>query len=126
MSMNIERFRRVIVAVGLLAGALTETHAQDLWIGQHAFATCAACHSTDGSVGIGPSLKGIVGRRAGSYPGFRYSRAMNNAGRVWDAGTLEDFLLDPQKAVPGNGMPSGGIQDTAQRAQLIAYLQTLK
>jgi cytochrome c len=90
------------------------------------FAPCSVCHSTDGSNGVGPSLKGIVGRKAGSSAGFRYSRGMRAANLTWDAVALDKYLTDPQSLVPGNVMPFAGVIDSKSRAELIAYLQTLK
>jgi cytochrome c len=100
--------------------------AQDAAAGKAVFAQCTACHSTDGSNGTGPSLQGIAGRKAGSFPGFRYSRAMKNAGRTWDAASLDAYIANPQGTVPGNLMPFSGIADAKQRADLVAYLLTLK
>lgn len=91
-----------------------------------AFDQCAACHSVDGSNGTGPTLKGIIGRRAGTAPGFRYSRAMKSAAISWDEASLDRYLSDPQGTVPGNIMPFAGVPDAAQRSTLIAYLKTLQ
>jgi cytochrome c len=91
-----------------------------------AFAQCAVCHSTDGSTGTGPTLRGVVGRKSGSLPGFRYSRAMRAAAILWDDKTLDRYLANPQGVVPGNIMPFSGVPDPAERAQLIAFLNTLK
>ncbi len=90
------------------------------------FNQCAVCHSTDGSNGTGPTLKGLFGRPAGSVVGFRYSRAMRGAGIVWDAKGLDDYLRSPQDFIPGNVMPFPGVPDSAERAGLIAYLRSLK
>jgi cytochrome c len=90
------------------------------------FNQCAVCHSTDGSNGTGPTLKGLFGRPAGSVLGFRYSRAMRGAGIVWDAKALDDYLRSPQDFIPGNVMPFSGVPDSAERAGLIAYLRSLK
>jgi cytochrome c len=90
------------------------------------FNQCAVCHSTDGSNGTGPTLKGLFGRAAGSVLGFRYSRAMRGAGIAWDAETLDVYLRSPQEFVPGNVMPFPGVPDSAERAALIAYLRSLK
>ena len=87
---------------------------------------CAACHSTDGSTRTGPTLKGIIGRKAGSTAEFHYSRAMKRAAIVWDAATLDAYLSHPQQEIPGNTMPFAGIADAKQRADLVAYLQTLQ
>jgi len=91
-----------------------------------AFTQCIACHSVTGSNGVGPSLKGIMSRKAGSYPGFRYSRAMKSYGKPWDKTNLAAYLANPQQAVPGNTMPFAGVPDASQRNAIIAYLATLQ
>ncbi len=101
--------------------------AQDAAAGKTLFLQqCSVCHSVDGSSGVGPTLKGIVGTKSGEIPGFRFSRAMKGANITWDAKTLDAYLTDPQKAVPGNQMPFSGMADAKQRADVIAYLATLK
>ena len=110
-------------ACGLFAAA---AQAQDAAAGKTAFAQCSACHSVDGSNGVGPSLQGVLGRKAGSFPGFRFSRAMKNAGFNWDEKMLSAYLADPQKALPGNVMPFSGVADEKQRADIVAFLATLK
>ena len=91
-----------------------------------AFAACAACHNPDGSNGLGPSLKGVYGRKAGTAAGFRYSPAMKKATAVWDEKSLDSFLADTQKAIPGNVMPFPGVPDAKQRAEIIDYLKSAK
>jgi len=116
-------------AITALAGFVLSpgaVHAQDVEAGRAAYAQCIACHSTDGNNSAGPTLKGIIGRKAGSSEGFRYSRAMKNAGTTWDAASLSAYLADPQKAMPGNVMPFPGIPDAKQIADLVAYMATLK
>ncbi len=110
-------------AAMLSAGA---SMAQDVAAGKTGFAQCAACHSVDGTNGAGPSLKGVIGRKAGSFPGFRYSRAMKAVPYSWDAKTLDAYIAEPQKAIPGNTMPFSGVADAKARADLIAYIATLK
>jgi cytochrome c len=100
--------------------------AQDAALGKQVFVQCAACHATSDSNGIGPGLKGIDGRKVGAVDGFRYSGAMKAISYSWDAKSLDAFLTAPSKAIPGNAMPFAGIPDTKQRADLIAYLKTLK
>jgi cytochrome c len=90
------------------------------------YAACAACHSADGKNGLGPTLMGVYGRKAGSAAGFRYSPAMKKAATVWDDKSLDSFLADTQKAIPGNVMPFPGVPDAAQRAEIISYLKTVK
>jgi cytochrome c len=124
MIKKIKLFAAATALLGLLAGGAAQ--AQDLAAGKAVFAQCSACHSTDGSNGAGPSLKGVDGRKAGSFAGFRYSRAMKGAGYNWDAKTLDAYLADPQKALPGNVMPFSGVPDAKQRADLVAYVLSLK
>lgn len=117
--------------IGLLLGTasafmVTNTQAQDATLGKAVFAQCAACHSVDGSNGVGPTLKGVIGRKVGSANGFRYSRAMKSTPYLWDAAHMEAYLADPQTAIPGNVMPFSGIADEKSRADLSAYLETLK
>jgi cytochrome c len=112
------------LAVALLALGGTAS-AQDVEMGKQAFAACAPCHAPDQN-GVGPKIGGVLNRTAGSVEGFRYSRAMKNAGIVWDEKSLDAYLAEPQKSVPGNLMPFSGIADAQRRRDLIAYLATLK
>lgn len=116
--------KKLILTILLIPGAVFA--AGDPAQGQKAFQACAACHSpAQGTNGLGPSLFGVVGRKAGSAPGFNYSRAMKDSNRSWTAQNLDAFIADPQKAVPGNHMPFSGLPDTQLRADLVAYLQSL-
>ncbi|HET7772840.1 MAG TPA: c-type cytochrome [Burkholderiaceae bacterium] len=95
--------------------------------GHQLFEACSVCHSTEaGGQGLGPTLHGIVGRPAGSVPGYRYSRALKNAHLTWTVQELDRYVADPQAAVPGNRMPYSGMPAAADRASLLAYLETLK
>ncbi len=107
----------------LSAGA---AHAQDAAAGGMAFQQCAECHSPGNSDGAGPGLKGVVGRRAGSKDGFIYSPAMKKSTVVWNDATLAAFLADPRAVVPGTTMAYTGDDDAKERADLVAYLKTLK
>ena len=118
-----QHFKRITLALSLLA--LHTAQAQDPAAGALVFNQCATCHSVNGSNGIGPSLQGIAGRKAGSFPGFEYSRAMKANTTVWDAVSLNAYLGDPHGMVPGNLMPFSGLLDATQRANLIAYLIAL-
>lgn len=91
------------------------------------FVVCKACHSVEKGVNkIGPSLWGVVGRKSGSIPGFRYSPA-NKAGHiVWTPDVLFTYLANPKKMVPGTYMTYAGMADPQKRANVIAYLGTLK
>ena len=110
------------------AGADPGEKPGDIAGGLMVFNQCVVCHSERaGDVpNPGPDLRGVVGRPAGSVPGFRYSRALRNARRSWKETTLDAFIANPQAAVPGNTMPFPGIVEETQRRDLIAYLKTLK
>jgi cytochrome c len=115
------------IAVLVLAGATANPgYAQDAERGKTIFKPCAACHATDHADRVGPGLEGIIGRKAGTAPGFRYSDAMKKSGIAWDAKILDAYLESPQKVVPGNKMPYAGLKDPTDRADLVAYLATLK
>ena len=92
------------------------------------FNRCAICHSNAKGAPnkLGPNLFGVVGRKAGSYPGFSYSSAMKRSRITWTAAKLTAYLAAPQEVVPGNNMPFAGIANAQQRADLVAYLGTLK
>jgi cytochrome c len=89
-----------LLSCAALVCAANAAPAQDATAGKAAFAPCAACHSVNGSNGAGPSLQGVVGRKAGVFEGFRYSRAMKAAGTTWDVASLDAYIADPQKAIP--------------------------
>ena len=114
------------IAVLVLAGATANPgYAQDAEHGETVFKPCAACHATDHASRVGPGLEGIVGRKAGTVPGFRYSEAMKKSGIVWDTKTLDAYLESPQKVVPGNRMPYAGLKNPTDRTDLVVYLATL-
>ena len=88
---------------------------------------CAVCHSTDpGTNKLGPSLAGVVGRKSASLGDYAYSPAMTKAGLTWDAATLDKYLTDPTKVVPGTKMLFPGVKDAGDRKALIDYLATLQ
>jgi cytochrome c len=117
--------RTLLLATPLML-AWAAAPAQDAAAGGMAFLQCADCHSPGSSDGVGPGLKGIAGRRAGAKDGFIYSPAMKKSTVVWDDTALDNFLADPQKAQPGTTMAFPGITDPKERADLIAYLKTLR
>jgi cytochrome c len=91
--------------------------------GEQIYSRCAACHGIEGNR-TGPQHCGLFGRRAGTAPGFAmYSQAMRESAIVWDARTLDRFVADPMKAVPGTAMGYAGVKDPKERADLIAWLQ---
>jgi cytochrome c len=123
--------RQSLLPFALLAGAglAAPAMAQDAAAGAAAFqAQCGVCHSADKPAKnkIGPSLLGVMGRKAGTAPGANYSAAMKAYGQVWTTANLDAFLAAPSKTVPGTNMTVAGVKDPAKRANLIAYLKTRK
>jgi len=88
---------------------------------------CTACHSSDPSKNtFGPSLVGVVGRKAGSVPRFAYSDAMSTADLTWTEDNLRKWIADNEALVPGTRMRHVSITDKAEQDYLISYLNTLK
>jgi cytochrome c len=116
-------------AVFLVAGnVLAAAHAAPapdeaaLRRGEQLYARCAACHAIETNR-TGPQHCGLFGRRAGTAPGFAgYSKALRDSKIVWNAQTLDRFLQDPMKTVPGTAMGYAGVKDPKERADLIAWL----
>lgn len=90
--------------------------------GEAVYSRCLACHALEYDR-TGPHHCGLFGRLAGSVKGFPYSDAMKQSHIVWNAKTLDRFLANPTKAVPGTAMTYAGIPDPKERADLIAYLK---
>lgn len=92
-----------------------------------AFAQCAACHAVEpGKHGIGPSLAGVYGTKAGEIAGYAFSEKLKASGLTWDDATLDQWLAGPMKMVPGTKMSYAGMSDAAKRKELIEYMKTLK
>lgn len=91
-------------------------------------AQCSICHGNraNSPPGIGPHLFGVVGRKAGTLPGYSYSRAMREFGKTWTPQELRLYLENPSATVHGNKMPYAGLHKPAQLDDLIAYLATLR
>lgn len=127
MGKNIVRSMRIfgIVCTTAIVAAAGVAHPEgDAARGEKRFEECASCHSVAaGENGVGPTLHGIFNRKAASLEDFRYSPAMRNSGITWTLETLDNFIDDPQKAVPGNRMAYAGLPDAADRADLISYLE---
>lgn len=96
----------------------------DATAGKTVFAICGACHAVGpGAVNkVGPELNGLIGRKAGTAPGYHYSPAMANSGLTWDVATFQKYIADPKGVVPGNKMPYAGLKDATKINDLTAYL----
>lgn len=96
--------------------------------GAEAFEICGACHAVerDGETLIGPGLWGIVGKPVASEPGFDYSDALLAFGGTWTLERLEKLIENPNAVVPGNTMGFYGVRNARQRADILAYLLTLR
>jgi cytochrome c len=91
--------------------------------GAQVFAQCKICHSLEaGKNMVGPSLHGLIGRKAGSVPAYAYSPAMKNANVTWTDDTLSKYLADPKAFIPGDKMVFAGVKDPSKLGDLIAYL----
>ena len=115
--------RRLLLAGALGLGlAVPAGAAPDALHGEQVYARCQACHALAYDR-VGPRHCGLLGRRAGSVPGFPYSAAMKKARITWDEKTLDLFLARPLKLVPGSTMTYDGVPDPKERGDLIAYLK---
>jgi len=109
----------------LLALAADRAAAVDVEHGKVLFQPCAACHSERPDA-LGPSLKGVFGRKSAALDEFRYSNPMKRANLVWDEDNLRAYIHDPQAKVKGNRMPYGGMSDPKDVDDVVAYLKMLK
>lgn len=123
LSLMVTRAGLAVVA-GLMSSALAS--AQDAADGERLFRQrCGACHTVQaGQNRIGPSLAGIVGRKAGSVEGARYSPGMRDLDVTWDVKELESFIANPRARVPGTTM-TVAVPNAAERTSIAAYLAAL-
>ena len=115
----------ITVGVFLLLAIASPATAADPDHGKALYQTCAACH-TERPDALGPSLKGVVGRKSAALDDFRYSNPMKRATLVWDEANLRAYIQDPQAKVKGNRMPYGGLTDGKDVDDIVAYLKTLQ
>jgi cytochrome c len=115
-------------AVGLALLAAPAFAEGDAVLGAKVFNKCKTCHENEKGVNrVGPTLKGVVGRKTGTVEGFKYSEAMAKKGadgQVWDEANIALYLTDPKAFVPGNKMSFPGLKDEADRANVIAFLKS--
>ncbi|MBL8788850.1 MAG: c-type cytochrome [Rhizobiales bacterium] len=123
-------FARSLLAVSALALLSVPAMAGDAAKGKDVAKLCIACHSvTDAKNKVGPSLVGIVGRPIASVADYKYSDNLKEyaaTAGAWDDAKLDSYIENPKKDVPKGKMAFGGVKDATKRADLIAYLATLK
>jgi cytochrome c len=114
-----------IFAAFALAGTMGAASAQDAALGEKVFLKCRACHQIGEGAkdAVGPVLNGVVGRKAGTYPGYSYSDANKNSGITWDEASFKDYIKDPRAKIPGTKMIFPGVKDEKQADNLWAYLK---
>ena len=100
--------------------------AADVAAGEKTFGKCKACHKIDGTNGTGPHLDGVIARAPGTVAGYGYSDAMKALAEPWTPEHLNSFLIAPKAVVPGTKMSFAGMPKVEDRANVIAYLETLK
>ena len=111
------------LGVAMVAALAMDAGAADAAHGKQLYEQCAACHSLKaGETLLGPSLAGVVGRKAGALDEFRYSPPMKRSTIVWTRETIGTFLAEPQKDIPGNRMPFSGMPEAKDREDLLDYL----
>ncbi len=117
--------RSCLIASTILVGMVSSAHAQNAAAGEKAFAVCRACHQVGPSakIAVGPVLNGVVGRKAGTFPGYTYSAANKDSGLTWTPEELDKYLTNPQAVVPHTKMIFPGIKDDQKRKDVIAYLE---
>jgi cytochrome c len=100
-------------------------HAQDAAAGEKVFVQCKTCHQMGETAknAVGPVLNGLIGRKAGTVPGYAYSAANKNSGITWDEATFAEYIQDPKKKIPGTKMIYPGLKDEQKIKDLVAYLK---
>jgi cytochrome c len=118
---------RTIGAATLLIAmsAGSPAQAQDAAAGERVFAQCRTCHMVGETAQnrVGPPLNGLFGRQSGTFPGFRYSQANQNAKIIWSEEVFTTYIQNPRQVIPGTTMVFAGLRNEQQIRDLIAYLK---
>jgi cytochrome c len=126
----LDRTTRIAIGVAIVLSSglfvISGAEAQDAAAGEHVFLKCKACHQIGENAknSVGPVLNGVVGRKAGTYPGYNYSDANKNSGVTWDEATLSEYLKNPKAKVPDTKMTFPGLTKQQEIDDVIAYLKT--
>ena len=118
-------FRLLSLSCVLAATGIGITRAQDVASGEKVFAQCRACHQIGPTAknGVGPQLNGIIGRKAGTVPGYNYSPVNKNSGLTWDESTFGTYIQNPQNVLKGTKMTFVGVKDEQKVKDLVAFLK---
>src|SRR5690349_2268313 len=117
---------KLLLALAMTTAAgIGAARAQDAAAGEKVFGQCRACHQIGPNAKnvIGPELNGVIGRKAGTVPGYSYTPANKNSGLTWDEETFETYIKNPQGVVKGTKMTFAGIKNDQQIKDLYAYLK---
>jgi len=118
------RILMVVAILAIVTGA-NSAKAQDAAAGEKVYGVCKTCHQIGPNAknAIGPVLNGVIGRPAGSYPGYAYSAANKGSGLTWDEPTFRVYIKDPKAKVPGTKMIYAGLKDEQNVTDLLAFLK---
>jgi cytochrome c len=121
-------YRTILLAAAIAMLAAPAAQAADANNGKTVFGRCAICHTVQkgGPNGLGPNLFGVAGRKAAALSGYMYSGALKSSGITWTNDKLKAWISAPAHLVPGTKMAFGGISNSAQADDVVAYLDTLK
>lgn len=120
-----KHMQKLLFAAGLILAMTGAAAAADVEHGKSIFAKCRACHQIGEKARnlVGPELNGVIGRKAGSVPGFKYSEANKTSGITWDEATFREYIKNPRAKLPGTKMVFAGIPNDQDIDDLIAYLK---
>jgi cytochrome c len=121
----VRRFPLVAMSILTLASVRVACAEGDAAAGAVTFKACRTCHQIGETARnfVGPELNGVVGRKAGTVPGYNYSDANKNSGVTWDEATLTKYLKSPREVVPGTKMAFPGLPGDGDIVNVIAYLK---
>ena len=126
-SLFVAAFAAVVALPIVATPAAAQMPAGNAAAGEKVFAQCKTCHVAEKGVNrVGPSLHGVVGRKSGIAPGYKYSAANLKSGVTWTAPVLFKYLEAPMKFMPGTKMAFAGLKKPQDRADVIAFLSTKK